>query len=133
MGNALVGSLFYNLKQKNVPVWLDSPLQELIVENGKITGAKITRNGKTVTVKTRQGVVLATGGIGWNQKLRQKLFPKGLIEESLAPMSNTGDGLITAMQIGAKLDPSVRVAFCIFHVPFIPIKMVIKPFGRILF
>ncbi|MHA3061917.1 FAD-dependent oxidoreductase [Acinetobacter sp. ANC 4636] len=114
MGNALVGSLFYNLKQKNVPVWLDSPLQELIVENGKITGAKITRNGKTVTVRTHQGVVLATGGIGWNQKLRQKLFPKGLIEESLSPMSNTGDGLITAMQIGAKLDPSVESSVLYF-------------------
>ena len=107
MGNALIGSLFYNLKQKNVPVWLDSPLQELIYENGKVIGAIIKRDKKLITIKASKGVVLATGGIGWNTQLREKYFPKGLISESLSPESNTGDGLNTAHKIGAQIDPSV--------------------------
>lgn len=107
MGNALVGSLFYNLKQNKVDVWLDTPLHELITENGKVTGAKIQTKMGIVTVKARKGVVLATGGIGWNEKMRQQLFPKGLIADSLSPKSNTADGIRQAMQIGAKLDPSV--------------------------
>lgn len=107
MGNALVGSLFYNLKQNNVPVWLEAPLQELIYENGKVVGAKINKNNQQIVVKARQGVVLATGGVGWNAQLRKKLFPQGLIADSLSPTSNTGDGLSFAQNIGAKIDPSV--------------------------
>ncbi|WP_151829532.1 FAD-dependent oxidoreductase [Acinetobacter ursingii] len=107
MGNALVGSLFHNLKQQQVPVWLNSALQELIVENGKVVGAKIQTEQGTQVVYARQGVVLATGGVGWNAQLRQQLFPKGLIADSLSPLSNTGDGLSKALQKGAKLDPSV--------------------------
>lgn len=107
MGNALVGSLFYNLKQNQVPVWLQSPLQELIYNNGQVIGAKILHEQKVITVKARKGVVLATGGVGWNKKLREKLFPKGLIEDSLSPQSNTGDGLTLANKIGAKIDPSI--------------------------
>lgn len=107
MGNALVGSLFYNLKQQQVPVWLQSPLQELIYNNGEVVGAKILHDQKIVTVKARKSVVLATGGVGWNKQLRKQLFPQGLIEDSLSPKSNTGDGLSLAKQIGAQIDPSV--------------------------
>ncbi|MBJ9984922.1 FAD-dependent oxidoreductase [Acinetobacter sp. S40] len=107
MGNALVGSLFHNLRQQHVPVWLNSPLQELLIENGKVIGAKIQTETGTQVIYARKGVVLATGGVGWNEPLRQQLFPKGLIADSLSPLSNTGDGLIQAIQKGAKLDPSV--------------------------
>lgn len=107
MGNALVGSLFYNLKQNDVPVWFNAPLQELLVENGKVIGAKISTKDGVEIIRTRKGVVLATGGVGWNATLRQQLFPQGLIADSLSPDSNTGDGLSAAIKKGAKLDPSV--------------------------
>lgn len=107
MGNALVGSLFYNLKQKQVPVWFNAPLQELLVENGKVVGAKIETEQGLETIRARKGVVLATGGVGWNANLRQQLFPQGLIADSLSPTTNTGDGLSKALEKGAKLDPSV--------------------------
>lgn len=114
MGNALVGSLFYNLKQRNVPVWLDCSLKELIKENGKVVAAKMQTAQGVITVKTRKGVVLATGGIGWNQQLRAQLFPKGMMTDSLSPQSNTADGVRTALQAGAKLDPSVDSAVLYF-------------------
>src|SRR5690606_40694127 len=38
---------------------------------------------------------------------RERLFPKGMIEDSLSPRSNTGDGLSLANKIGAQIDPSV--------------------------
>lgn len=104
MGNALVGSLFYSLKQKQVPVWLQSPLQELLYENGQVIGAKILHEQEMMTIKTRKGVVLATGGVGWNKELRNKLFPRSMIKDSLSPKSNTGDGLTLAKQIGAQID-----------------------------
>ncbi|RZG44718.1 FAD-dependent oxidoreductase [Acinetobacter wuhouensis] len=107
MGNALAGSLFYNLKQQQVPVWLASPLQELIYEHGQVVGAKVLHDQKVVTIKARKGVVLATGGVGWNKKLRERLFPKGMLEDSLSPRSNTGDGISLANKIGAQIDPSV--------------------------
>lgn len=106
MGNALVGNLFYNLKQRQVPICLNAGLTKLIVENGKVVGAEIDSQSGTTRVMTRHGVVLATGGIGWNAHLRQQLFPKGLSSDSLSPKSNTADGLNIAMQVDAQLDPS---------------------------
>lgn len=107
MGNALVGSLFHNLKQKNVPIWLNSSLKELIYENDKVVGARVMKEGRLTLIRARKGVVLATGGVGWNKEFREKLFPKGLVEDSLSPNSNTGDGLTVANKIGARIDPSV--------------------------
>ena len=39
MGNALAGRLFYSLRQRQVPVWLNAALQELVLTDGRVTGA----------------------------------------------------------------------------------------------
>src|SRR5690606_5102225 len=53
---------------------------------------------------SRKGVVLATGGICWNRKIRDRLFPDGTLDYSLAPVTNTGDGADVAMAVGARLE-----------------------------
>ena len=103
MGNALVGRLYYSLLKHQVPVWFESPLHSLIVENGKVVGAMIEREGKTVAVRAAKGVVLATGGVGHNLALRQQYFPAGT-PDSNAPESHNADGISAAHSIGAALD-----------------------------
>jgi succinate dehydrogenase/fumarate reductase flavoprotein subunit len=57
-----------------------------------------------VTVRARKGVVLATGGIGWSRELRERLLPEAARERSLAPLSNSGDGILAAERAHADIE-----------------------------
>ena len=104
MGNALVGRLLYSLKQYQTEIWYEAPLQELLLEEGRVIGAIVdTVNGRQRII-ARKGVVLATGGVAWNPALRQQYFPVGTRDYSLAPQLSTGDGLSNGLKVGAKLD-----------------------------
>lgn len=103
MGNALVGRLLYSLKQQNVEIWYDAPMQQLLHEDGRVNGALIRQNGREVRVLAAKGVVLATGGAGWNASLRQRFFPQGT-PDSFAPRSNSGDGIAAGEALGAALE-----------------------------
>ena len=96
MGNALVARLLDSLKQNAVEIRYQTQLSELIEDDGKITGAVFTTNDGDITIRARNGVVLATGGIGWSSELRNRLFPEGTQRYSISPDSNTGDGILAA-------------------------------------
>ncbi|MCO7635771.1 FAD-binding protein [Pseudomonas sp. S 311-6] len=104
MGNALVARLFYSLRQRKVPVLFESPLRELLLEQGKIVGAVVDTPLGQKRIRARRGVVLATGGVAWNEALRKQYFPPEVSLESQAPETNTGDGIVRAMQAGAAFD-----------------------------
>jgi succinate dehydrogenase/fumarate reductase flavoprotein subunit len=97
--------LFLSLRQKNVPIRFDSPLREILREDGRVVGAVIDTPQGPRRVRARKGVVLATGGIGWNKALRARLFPEGVAATSQLPASISGDGITAAEQdAGAALD-----------------------------
>jgi succinate dehydrogenase/fumarate reductase flavoprotein subunit len=105
MGNALAARLFYSLRKQNVEVRFDTPLVELVIEQGKVTGAVVQQPGAGMKrIGARRGVVLATGGITRNPVLRKQLFPAGAEPLSLSPLTHTGDGVQSALAINAKLD-----------------------------
>lgn len=105
MGNALVGRLFYSLRRRNVPIVFESPLVEILREQGRVIGAVVETPSGRRSIRARRGVVLATGGIGWNRVLRQELFPPQIAPLSQAPEGNTGDGITLAVdRLGAALD-----------------------------
>ena len=49
-GNALAGRLAKSALDLKIPLWLSSPVRELIVENGAVRGAIVERDGKRVRV-----------------------------------------------------------------------------------
>lgn len=73
LGAGLMSS-FVNivLVKNNAKLWLNSPLEELIVENDRVVGVRTTKNGKPVTIAAKRGVMLAGGGFDHNTELRQK-------------------------------------------------------------
>ena len=106
-GNALAGRLAKSAFDLNIPLWLSSPVRELIVENGAVRGAIVERNGKPVTVTARRGVVLACGGFPHDVARRQKMFPHaptGQEHYSPGPAGNTGDGLRLAETAGGRIE-----------------------------
>lgn len=78
-------------------------LKELLVdEKGAVIGAVCERyNGAKLTVFTRKGVVLATGGYARNKEMVAR-YPVGDDYFSNIPRGQVGDGLIAAEKIGAK-------------------------------
>jgi succinate dehydrogenase/fumarate reductase flavoprotein subunit len=108
MGNALVARLLHSLKQLAVEIRYRNQLSELIADEGSIVGAVFKTGNGDVAIRANKGVVLATGGIGWNSGLRDRLFPEGTRRYSLSPDSNTGDGILAAERAQGEIDREIK-------------------------
>ncbi len=109
-GNALAGRLAKSAFDLNIPLWLSSPVRELIVEDGAVRGAIVERDGRLVRVTAKRGVVLACGGFPHDVARRQKMFPHaptGTEHFSPGPTGNTGDGLRLAEAAGGRVADSL--------------------------
>lgn len=104
MGNALVARLFDSVRRAGVDLRFETALREIICEGDEIVGAVLSSPGGEVAIRARKGLVLATGGIGWSRDLRERLFPDAARRLSLAPPSNTGDGILAAERINAVVE-----------------------------
>jgi len=103
MGNALVGRLYYSLKQRKVPILFDAAIVDLTRDAGRVSGARLNVGGKAIVIKTRKGVVLATGGYGHNKALRDKFMPQPVPVHSMSFAGNNGDGITVATNAGAAM------------------------------
>jgi len=104
-GNALAGRLGKSLFELGIPLWLSSPATGLIRDGNRIVGVKLVREGKAIELRSRRGVVLASGGFPHDQHRRKRLYrhdPKGRSHWPLPPKGNTGDGASMAESIGAR-------------------------------
>jgi 3-oxosteroid 1-dehydrogenase len=74
------------------------------VEQGRVCGATVSRNGNTETVRARRGVLLATGGFSHNARMRQRFqqAPIGSDWTAAAPGA-TGDAVTIGEKAGAAL------------------------------
>jgi succinate dehydrogenase/fumarate reductase flavoprotein subunit len=105
MGQALAAELWLGMRKLGVKVWLDAPLQSLLTdEDGAVTGAVIRREGREVEVRSRGGVVLATGGFEHNPEMRKQYQPFVPEDFSLGNPASTGDGIRAGLDAGAKVD-----------------------------
>jgi 3-oxosteroid 1-dehydrogenase len=101
IGGALAGSLMHIVLRQQTPVWLNSPLTELILENGRLVGAVVDKEGQKVRVGSRRGVMLAAGGFGRNKQWRQKYH--GLPGWTSAPEGQLGQGIAAGEKVGGAL------------------------------
>ena len=105
MGNALIGRLFYSLCKHKVPILFDAPIVDLTGDRRGVKGARLNIGGKEVSVKTRKGVVLATGGYAHNKRFREAFMPQPVPEYSMSYNGNHGDGVDIGQRLGAAIAP----------------------------
>ena len=109
-GNALAGRLAKSAFDLKIPLWLSSPVRELIVENGAVRGAMVEREGRLVRVNAKRGVILACGGFPHDIIRRKAMFPHaptGAEHYSPGPTGNTGDGLRLAEAVGGRVEDTL--------------------------
>lgn len=104
MGNALVGRLYYSLKQNGVEVAFGASLGEIVAGDGGAAGAAFETADGRMRVRARRGVVLATGGVAHSAALRAAFMPGAEPKYSLAVEENTGEGLAAGERFGGRLE-----------------------------
>lgn len=119
LGNALVGGIRMALNKRKVPIWLNSPMQELVEEKGAVTGAVISHEGKAVRIRARKGVILAAGGFDKSAAMRMDNAP--LYQNTVysgGTTGNTGDSIRAGVDVGAEtMNMQSAWAAPVFYVP----------------
>ena len=87
---------------REVPLWLSSPLEDLVVQDGRVVGIRVTREGRTVTVRANRGVMIAGGGFESNPELRQKHH--GIDGTPSGNPGNLGVPIAAAQEAGAAVE-----------------------------
>jgi len=104
-GNALIGMLRLSLRDRNVPIWLETPARDILIENGRVVGMEVEREGKSFRIRARRGVIFAAGGFEGNQVMREKYLPNPTRAEwTCGNAANTGDVIEMGIKAGAAVD-----------------------------
>jgi 3-oxosteroid 1-dehydrogenase len=90
------------VQKQGAELWLNAPLQDLVVEGGRVVGVRITRHGRPVTIGATRGVMLAGGGFDHNKDLRQKHH--GIDGDPSGAPGNLGRPIEIAQDNGAALE-----------------------------
>ena len=104
-GQALIGGLLTALRQRKIALWLQTPLESLVTENGRVTGVVVQKDGQSVRLQARQAVILGAGGFERNQAMREANLPQPTNQAWTAtpPDANTGDAIRAGAAVGAQL------------------------------
>jgi succinate dehydrogenase/fumarate reductase flavoprotein subunit len=100
LGQSLISQLLKMNLEQSVPILLETRLKDVIIKDGKITGAIVEKDGKEVTITTNN-VILAAGGFARSKELRTKYQKQ--VGEALwtnAVPTDTGDALSLALKHG---------------------------------
>jgi 3-oxosteroid 1-dehydrogenase len=105
-GRALIGrALMAFLETGNGVLRLNTALESLVVEDGKVVGVDAVSGGQNIRLRATGGVILAAGGYERNGELRTKFSAVPITGEySNGVVSNTGDALQAGITIGADTD-----------------------------
>ncbi|HTZ13535.1 MAG TPA: FAD-binding protein [Mycobacterium sp.] len=107
-GASLIGQMLKALMDLcgEPPIWTEAAMQDLIVDGGRVIGARVTHNGTSLNIEARKGVLLAAGGFSRNADMRRRYGGDQPNDGrwSIANAGDTGEVLQTAMRLGAKTD-----------------------------
>jgi 3-oxosteroid 1-dehydrogenase len=102
-GAALMGQLYKRIFDRGIEVRLETKLSELVLQDGRVAGVKVSNFGRLYEIRANRAVVVCAGGFEWNQALRERFFPvPGLVRHSSSPEdANRGEALLAGLEIGA--------------------------------
>jgi len=105
IGQSLAARLRLAMREHGVPLWLSSPMTELITEvDGTVVGAVVERDGRAQRIGVRGGVIIAAGGFDHDMAWRRQHLP--VLEEdwSFGNPAAMGDGIRAGEKVGGATD-----------------------------
>lgn len=105
LGEALIARLRMSMEKLGGDLWLGTPLTGWVKDAGRVTGIRVTREGKPLAIRARGGVVLASGGFSHDEELREKHLPAPTSTAwTHASEGQVGDALRLGGELGAATD-----------------------------
>ncbi len=104
-GEAIIQPMLAQAESLGVDIRCNTPLTDLLVENGKVTGVYATdENGQEIQINATKGVILATGGYADNKELYEEFTNLSFDNVHAWGMTGRdGDGIKLARALGATL------------------------------
>ena len=105
LGRALAGHLRQSMLERDIPLWRNTQVQELLMEDGRVTGVLAEQEGRRLRIRARCGVLLAAGGFARNGDMRRR-YHQGPSDPawSAAQPGDTGDGIRMGLAAGAAVE-----------------------------
>ncbi len=105
IGQSLVARLRLAMREHDIPLWLDSPMTELLTDtDGSVTGVVVERDGVKQRIAARAGVILASGGFDHDLAWRKEHLPVVDQDWSFGNPASMGDGIRAGQKAGAATD-----------------------------
>jgi 3-oxosteroid 1-dehydrogenase len=102
-GAALQGRMMQASLNAGADLRVESPVVELIVENGAVVGVVTQKNGKPHRIGARLGVLVNAGGFALNQAMRDTYMPGSSIQHTSVSEGDTGEMIQEMMRHGAAI------------------------------
>lgn len=103
-GPALYDTLLGALRATDATVMYETPATGLVQNSqGEVIGVLAENGGSAISVKAKKAVLVSTGSYTCNKDLMEEFHLPGLSYHSIGSPYLTGDGLIMACEVGAKL------------------------------
>ncbi|HWF30356.1 MAG TPA: FAD-binding protein [Mycobacterium sp.] len=105
IGQSLAARLRLAMRERGIPLWLDSPMVELLTDaDASVTGAALERDGGKQRIGARLGVILASGGFDHDLAWRKEQLPVVDQDWSFGNPAAMGDGIRAGQKAGAGTD-----------------------------
>ncbi|MFC4314585.1 FAD-dependent oxidoreductase [Steroidobacter flavus] len=102
-GGALQGRMLQAAVKAGIEIRTESPVSQLIVENGAVKGVATVKDGRPWRVEARMGVLVNAGGFARNQRMRDQYAPGTSVKWTMATPGDTGEMIEEMMRIGAAI------------------------------
>jgi 3-oxosteroid 1-dehydrogenase len=90
------------LVDRGIPAHVETPVRELVTEEGRVIGVRAEHGGRDLFVRARRGVVLAVGGYDLNKEMARQ-YEAVHDWNSACPPYLDGDHLVMGGEVGAAL------------------------------
>lgn len=100
IGGYLVDGLVRNVKEEDIPLFVDADVTELTEKDGQVNGVKVKlKDGETKDIKA-DAVIVTTGGFGANKEMLEEYDPELKDYVTTNQEGTTGDGIKMIEKLG---------------------------------
>ena len=103
-GQALIGRLLLALTRRSVDLRRETVCDAFVRDGDTVTGAVVAGPDRRYRIRTRRGVLVASGGFERNEEMRTRHGVPGEVRDAMGPEGNLGRAIQAGIDAGAATD-----------------------------